>query len=222
MGIITGCICLVFMVLLLAKYIAKRCGSAKINTFLMRMHKYVAFGFLAVGIVHLLLVIKVFDTRDIIVVISGIVILVTGAVLVLLCHIIKDRKKEIIFHRGLSLVIAVMLIIHIASYFIDYNRYKMKISLITVDEVDLNDIENGEYVGECDAGYIYAKVKVAVYNHAITHIELLEHNHERGAKAESVLKTIIEKQRIDVDAVSGATNSSKVIEKACVNALIDQ
>ena len=76
------------------------------------------------------------------------------------------------------------------------------------------------HIRYCNVGYIYAKVKVVVYNHIITDIELLEHAHERGAKAESIVKTIVEEQRADVDAVSGATNSSMVIEKACVNALI--
>lgn len=220
MGIITGYICLFFMVLLLAKYITKRCNLTKINAFLMRIHKYAACGFLVVGIAHFILVIKVIDTRNIIVVISGIVILVTGIALMLVCHIMKNRKKEIIFHRGFSLVIAVMMIIHMVSYFTDYNSYKMAIRDIRIDDVELETIENGEYIGECDTGYIYAKVKVTVYNHAITDIELLTHNHERGAAAESIVKTIVDQQRVDVDAVSGATNSSMVIEKACVNALM--
>ena len=38
----------------------------------------------------------------------------------------------------------------------------MGISDITIDEVDLETIENGEYIEECDTGYIYAKVKVTV------------------------------------------------------------
>ena len=36
------------------------------------------------------------------------------------------------------------------------------------------------------------------------------------------LKALNELERVNVDAVSGATNSSKVIEKACVNALTKQ
>ncbi|MGN0394727.1 MAG: FMN-binding protein [Coprococcus sp.] len=219
MGIITGYICLFLILFLFAKYITKRCHLTKINTFLMRIHKYAACGFLVVGIAHFILVIKVIDTRNIIVVISGIVILVMGIVLTSVCHLMKNREKEIIFHRFFSLVIAIMMITHVVSYFVDYSSYRTAINDIMIDEVDLSTIENGEYIGECDTGYIYAKVKVTVYNHAITDIELLEHNHERGAKAESIVKTVINEQRVHVDAVSGATNSSMVIEKACVNAL---
>ncbi len=41
----------------------------------------------------------------------------------------------------------------------------------------------------------------------------------RGSRAEVVVDRIIEEQKIDVDAVSGATNSSTVIKKAVENAL---
>ena len=47
----------------------------------------------------------------------------------------------------------------------------------------------------------------------------MEHRHERGKAAEKVIEKIIEEQKIDVDAVSGATNSSTVIKKAVENAL---
>ena len=62
MGMITGYICLLLMVLLLAKYVTKRCHQKKLNAFLMRIHKYVACGFLVVGLVHMILTMKVFDT----------------------------------------------------------------------------------------------------------------------------------------------------------------
>lgn len=219
MGIISGYICFIFMVFLLAKFIAKRCHLTNVNAFFMKIHKYAAGGFLIAGVVHFIAVIKVIDTRDIIVVISGLVILVTGIVLMFVCHLMKNRKKELLFHRGFSLLMTVMLIVHIISYFADYYSYQAAINDIIIDEVNLETIEDGEYIGECDAGYIYAKVKVSVYHHVITDIELVEHHHERGTKAEAIIPSMIAEQRVDVDAVSGATNSSMVIKKACLNAL---
>jgi uncharacterized protein with FMN-binding domain len=47
----------------------------------------------------------------------------------------------------------------------------------------------------------------------------LEHRHERGKTAEVITDSIIDEQKIDVDAISGATNSSTVIKKAVENAL---
>ena len=219
MGIITGYICLFFLLLLLAKYISKRCHLSKINAFLMRVHKYVAGGFLLVGTVHFFLVIRVLLTRDISVVLSGTVIMAAGIALITVCHTMKNRKKELTFHRIFSAVIAIMTILHIIFYFMDYNRYMAAVSDITIEGIDLDTVSDGEYIGECDTGYIYAKVKVVVSDHTIADVELLKHHHERGAAAEPIVKTIVNEQRIDVDAVSGATNSSRVIEKACMNAL---
>lgn len=62
-------------------------------------------------------------------------------------------------------------------------------------------------------------MKVKVQNGTVTDIEILEHKNGRGGPAEIITDRIIEEQRIDVDAVSGATNSSIVIKKAVENAL---
>lgn len=48
---------------------------------------------------------------------------------------------------------------------------------------------------------------------------LIQHDHGRGAKAEAVIDTIIDKNTLDVDVVSGATMSSTAILKAIENAL---
>jgi len=67
--------------------------------------------------------------------------------------------------------------------------------------------------------FIFAKVEVTVESGGIANITILEHRNERGRPAESVINDILDNQRIDVDAVSGATNSSAVIKKAIENAL---
>ncbi|MDD6039525.1 MAG: FMN-binding protein, partial [bacterium] len=151
--------------------------------------------------------------------VSGIAIVVVGIILTIVCHIMKDHKKELPYHRFFSLLILILTLVHIVFYYIDFRNYQSAINTITVNSVDLSTIEDGDYIGEYDVGYIYAKVKVAIKNHAIAQVELIEHNHERGVNAESIVKTIVEKQTITVDSVSGATNSSLVIKKACENAL---
>lgn len=98
--------------------------------------------------------------------------------------------------------------------------YQNKVTNTVISDVDLTRIPDGVYVGEYDVSYIYAKVEVRVSNHAITDIDIIEHRHERGASAESVLGAILERQSLNVDAVSGATNSSVVLKKAVENALV--
>ena len=47
-----------------------------------------------------------------------------------------------------------------------------------------------------------------------TDIELTEHQNGRGTPAEAILEEMLREQTTDVDAVSGATCSSRVIRKA--------
>lgn len=107
----------------------------------------------------------------------------------------------------------------LTSYLLSVKSYKTAVSKITYEQQNILDIADGSYTGECDVQFIYAKVKVMVKDHRITDIELLEHRNGRGAAAESILKKMIDTQKIDVDVVAGATNSSKVIKKAVDNAL---
>lgn len=62
-------------------------------------------------------------------------------------------------------------------------------------------------------------MEVAVQNGEITNIRILEHKNGRDQAGEAVIEKIVSEQRIDVDAVSGATNSSIVLKKAVENAL---
>ena len=71
-------------------------------------------------------------------------------------------------------------------------------------------------------GYIYARVQVTVKSEKIEDISLLEHRTEKGRPAEVIVDKMVAEQTTKVDAVSGATNSSKVIMKAVENALEKQ
>lgn len=61
---------------------------------------------------------------------------------------------------------------------------------------------------------------MTVESHTITEITVIEHLNDRGASAESITDTIINQQKIDVDTMAGATNSSTVIKKAVENAIL--
>lgn len=62
-------------------------------------------------------------------------------------------------------------------------------------------------------------MEVTVQNGEITNINILEHRNERGIAADAITNKIVDEQKIDVDAISGATNSSTIIKKAVENAL---
>ncbi|MDE6365789.1 MAG: FMN-binding protein [Lachnospiraceae bacterium] len=110
-------------------------------------------------------------------------------------------------------------LIFAAVYLNSVADYKMAVKEITFGNVDISDVPDGVYVGEYDVDFVYAKVEVTVQNGVITNIDILEHKNGRGSPAEVVVDRIVEEQKIEVDAVSGATNSSAVIKKAVENAL---
>lgn len=129
----------------------------------------------------------------------------------------RISKKKII-----SFIVLLLLLIGLicgAVYLKKVADYKRVVGETTFGEIDIADVSDGIYIGEYDVNFIYAKVEVTVEDGEIVSINILEHRHERGKAAEKVIEKIIEEQKIDVDAVSGATNSSTVIKKAVENAL---
>lgn len=123
---------------------------------------------------------------------------------------------------GCYLAIGILLLVS-CLYGLRYNHrvtaYRKAIAGISISDVTIPAIPNGTYIGECNVDLIYAKVQVTVQDGKIIDITLLKHKNGHGAAAEAIPDKIISEQRIDVDAISGATNSSKVIEKAIENAL---
>ena len=127
-----------------------------------------------------------------------------------------SKKKTVLF------VIAFLLLVGFVwgiLYLKSVADYKKAVTETTFEDIHISDIPDGVYVGEYDVDFIYAKVEVTVQNGEITNINILEHRNERGKTAEVIADSIVDEQKIDVDAISGATNSSTVIKKAVENAL---
>ncbi|MDF2543780.1 MAG: FMN-binding protein [Herbinix sp.] len=131
----------------------------------------------------------------------------------------KSKKKLRVILVTICMIILVTTIIFI-NYMGRVNRYREMVNNIDYEDIDISIIPDGTYIGECNAEFIYAKVEVTVEEGRITDIKILEHKNDRGSAAEKITNEIIDKQMIDVDAISGATNSSKVIKKAVENALL--
>lgn len=131
------------------------------------------------------------------------------------------RKRQVIF---LVIVMAVITV----SYFCikgikdytDLKTYEKQVNDITISNVNVSKIADGTYIGSYEVLWVAAEVRVTVKNHRIEEIELVEHKNGRGSSAEVIPSKVIETQSLEVDVVSGATSSSKVILKAIENALI--
>ncbi|MEW9095916.1 MAG: FMN-binding protein [Clostridiaceae bacterium] len=128
------------------------------------------------------------------------------------------RRNKVI-RRILTAMLIVVFGMFTAIY-ISIQGLNKKIREVEINNVDLYKVRDGEYSGEYNLKEIIgAKVKVTVNNNKITDIDLIEHKYGLGKKAEAVTNRVIEEESLNVDVVSGATASSKVILKSIENAL---
>ncbi|HHX76799.1 MAG TPA: FMN-binding protein [Firmicutes bacterium] len=118
-------------------------------------------------------------------------------------------------------VLAVLAAIAFGAMWLKIEANEKKLATLPVAEVDVAEIPDGVYRGSFSFFPVSAEVEVTVANHAISGIKLLEHMHARGAAAEVIVEKVKDAQSLEVDLVSGATFSSKVILKAIEDALVE-
>lgn len=118
------------------------------------------------------------------------------------------------------LVVAILLVVcvKVGADFLT----KRTLKKVKINEVPISQVADGEYVGEAQIKPVSAKVNVQVENGKITDIEIKDHMTGLGKNGEKIIDQIINKQILDVDAISGATQSSVTITKAVENALTQE
>ncbi|NLP03170.1 MAG: FMN-binding protein [Fibrobacter sp.] len=123
-------------------------------------------------------------------------------------------------------IVLISLVVVLAGSFVGMKLFKrsvqknlIKLLATPVEDVDLTVVADGTYEGKFKAFPISVKVKVTIKDHKITSIEYIEHKSGNGAPAEKIRESVIEAQSLRVDAISGATYSSKAILNAVSNAL---
>ena len=88
-----------------------------------------------------------------------------------------------------------------------------------VATVNLADVVDGIYEGIEETELVKVTVKVEVKDHTIQDIQLIRHINGKGEPAEAMIPEMIGQNTSEVDAVSGATLSSKTIRAAVRKAL---
>jgi len=96
----------------------------------------------------------------------------------------------------------------------------LKTERIEIENINLDRVPDGAYYGSFESVLTAASVLVRIEDEHIVDIELINHVHSNGADAEKVLDRVLDEQCLDVDTVSGATTSSKVLLKAVEDALV--
>lgn len=128
----------------------------------------------------------------------------------------KKKNVSIII---LVAIIAVLIAGWGAKTYIQSNLETL--SNLTISNVELSKIKDGVYEGSYNAFPVSAVVKVTISNHTIAGIDIVKHTNGQGGDAEILPDKVVEAQSLEVDFISGATYSSKVILKAIEDALIN-
>lgn len=209
----------VFVLVSAVFFTQKLKNGSRIKYLFSVIHKPLGYLLVGLAIVHLALVLRLIRQRPTMTYILGFAMVICLTAGIIAWHRIKDKHRALVWHKLCALVLVLLLIAHIAFCVISLKEYQRKVAAISFFNPEISFIADGQYTGECDVGYIFAKVNVTVKDGVVADIQLLAHRNERGKAGEGVIDEILFEQRTDVDAVSSATNSSKVIKKAVENAL---
>lgn len=128
---------------------------------------------------------------------------------------VKSMKK--LLRYSLIFIVVIGLAGVVAYKWIEYNFNQLAKSEVT--SLQLSSVSDGEYKGTYQSFPIDVEVNVTVVDHKITTIDLIKHVTGQGQSAEGILDEVVKQNSIDVDVISGATYSSKVILQAISNAL---
>lgn len=100
-----------------------------------------------------------------------------------------------------------------------YDRMVRTIENQVVEHVDLSSLENGVYSGSFGDFLIQVSLEVTVSDGRMTDITVTEQQSGPGYEARETIDRILEAQSPAVDAVSGATGSSRCIMISVYRAL---
>jgi uncharacterized protein with FMN-binding domain len=148
---------------------------------------------------------------------------ILAVLLILVISVLKPwgiRKVKRQIRQKIIIVILLPLIVIGISFGVMNSVELNKIRNMPIKNIDLINVDDGTYNGEANAGNYLYKVKVKVKDHRIIDIKGIDNRKSPYVSyAEGIFTKIIKTQKMDVDAVTGATTTSKAFMKAVENAL---
>lgn len=130
------------------------------------------------------------------------------------------KKKLILRWFFVSMAILVLIGVSVIGY-LSWNS-KNELKHLTISPIDFTQLDDGGYSGSYTLFPVSVDVTVTVFDQRVTAINILNHFNGRGKPAEVIIDKIIADQTLQVDTISNATYSSKVILKAVEQALINE
>jgi uncharacterized protein with FMN-binding domain len=93
---------------------------------------------------------------------------------------------------------------------------------LEIADVDFSEVPDGVYLGSYD-GWNKFDVLVTVADGEVTGIEIAESSRNPASEdSDAIIERIVSEQSLDLDAVSGATVTTKGLLKAVERALVEQ
>jgi uncharacterized protein with FMN-binding domain len=126
----------------------------------------------------------------------------------------------------LILVVAIVMIAVGVAIFMLIAFPKIKeqaeVRKMTINDVEFSKVKDGAFRGDFTYGNFTYEVEVTVQEHKISRINILRNRSDSdyARKAEGVTDRVINAQSLKVNAVTGATTTSKALLKAIQNALV--
>ncbi|MEO0085722.1 MAG: FMN-binding protein [candidate division WOR-3 bacterium] len=124
--------------------------------------------------------------------------------------------------RTVLIVVAVLVVVGLGVSGCFIGRFqKMRKTMLEapIADVDLSRLEDGVYTGSFGEFLVSVTARVKVEAHRIVSIELVDQRSGPGYEAKETVDRIIAAQSPKVDAVTGATGSSRCIMAAVYQAL---
>jgi len=130
----------------------------------------------------------------------------------------RERKKE--YHRIVAVIVTTLVAVlgvgHHVQNFLKLREYRT----VKIETADLENLENGVYTGRLKVGSYTYTARVTVVGHDIVTVDFPDNRDSRRARfAEGVGIRIEEEDRVNVDAITGATITSTALKKAVAEAL---
>lgn len=121
--------------------------------------------------------------------------------------------------KAVLIALSILTLIVVAMVAVFMIRMYSQVNDFDTTSVDVTKVADGVYEGQSETDLVKADVRVTVLNGEIKDIEIVRHMCGKGKPAEAMTESMILNNDVEVDAVSGATYSSKVIKDAVRNAL---
>lgn len=129
-------------------------------------------------------------------------------------------KKVIKFILAVFGILTLALAVLIISFVLKtVSHMKKQLNGFDKTGIEISQVQDGVYEGKSETDLVKVEVRVTVLNGEISDIEILKHECGLGKPAEEMIPEMIQKNDVEVDAISSATFSSEVIKDAIRNAL---